>query len=469
MDRFQLIVIGGGPGGYSAALRSAALGLKTLLVEKEHLGGTCLNHGCIPTKTLEYTATLYRKLKSAAHYGIYAEEISLDFSQAQQRRQTVIEHLTGGISDLLKAAGVTVWFGQARLLSPNQVVVTLPGGEKRLAETEKIILATGSTEITPLIPGMELPGVIYSRQALALTKIPASMAVIGGGVIALEMAGIFAAFGTSVTIVQRSVLLRREDREMVRRLTPYLRKQGIRIMTGTVLQNIAPGQEGELLLDLSTPRGEETLSVQKTLVAVGRKPYLEGLGLESLGIKQGSRGIEVDDRMSSNIPGIYAVGDVATPGYFLAHTAIHQGLAAAENAAGRSVAFQGEVVPVCIFTHPQMARVGLTEEEAVAKGYPVKIGKFPFSANGKAFLQNEGDGLVKIVADREKETILGMHILGPQASDLILEGALAVAAGVKVADLERLIHPHPTLSEATWEASLSVFNVPLHLASKRNP
>ncbi len=469
MAEFQLVVIGGGPGGYSAALRSAALGLNTLLVEKEQLGGTCLNHGCIPTKTLAYTATLYRQLKTAADYGIHAGEVGFDFGQAQRRCQQVVEHLAKGIGGLLEAAGVTVWFGRARFVSPNQVEVTFPAGERRLAVTEKIILATGSTEIIPPVPGIGLPGVIYSRQALALAEIPASMAVVGGGVVGLEMASIFAAFGCNVTVVEQGTLLQREDREMVRRLTPYLRKQGIRIMTGAALQNITFGKGKDLLLDMAAPQKKEALAVEKILVAVGRKPYLEGLGLESLITRGNAGGIGVDDRMTTGIPGIYAVGDVATPGYFLAHTAIHQGLAAAENAAGRNVSFCGKIVPVCIFTHPPMARVGLTEEEAVAKGYQVKTGKFPFSANGKAFLQNEGDGLVKIVADGENGKILGVHILGPQAPDLIMEGAMAVAAGAKAADLKQLIHPHPTLSEATWEASLSLFDGPLHQIGKRNP
>lgn len=467
MDKYQLIVIGGGPGGYSAALRGAALGLKTLLVEEERLGGTCLNHGCIPTKSLVYSAGLYRKLQDAATFGICTGEVGFDYTKIQQRKADVVDNLVDGLEGLLKSAGVETWPGRAELLSPNRVQVTLPGGERRMVETAKTIIATGSSEIIPSVPGMDLPGVIFSREALAMTELPRSLAVIGGGVIALEMASIFAAFGVSVTVVQRSILLRREDREMVRRLTPYLRRQKIRVMTETALRDISAASKDGLILTVESPRGEEALKVEKVLVAVGRKPAFGGLDLASYGINYGDRGIEVDEKMATSVPGVYAVGDVVHPGYFLAHTAVHQGVVAAENAAGGSVSFSGETVPVCIFTYPELARVGLTEEQARAEGYPVRVGKFPFSANGKAFLQGEGAGVVKIVADEEEETVLGLHILGPHASDLIQEGTLAVAAGVKAKDLARLIHPHPTLSETVWEASLAVFGLPLHLSAGR--
>lgn len=467
MENFQLTVIGGGPGGYSAALRGAALGLKTLLIEKERLGGTCLNHGCIPTKSLIYSASLYRKLKDAASFGICPGEIGFDYAKVQHRKASVVENLVGGLEGLLKAGGVTLWPGKASLLPENRIEVTMPDGKKRIAGTEKLIIATGSGEIVPPVPGVEQPGVIYSREALALTELPAGLAVIGGGVIALEMASIFAAFGVQVTIVQRSILLRREDREMVRRLTPYLRRQGIRVLTETALREISAGREGGLVLTVEGSRGEEQLAAEKVLVAVGRQPALGGLDLSASAIAHSERGIRVDERMATAVPDIYAVGDAADPGYFLAHTAIHQGITAAENAAGGNVSFSGEAIPVCIFTHPELARTGLTEEEAVAKGFAVKVGKFPFSANGKAFLQDEGEGIVKIIADAERGTVLGMHILGPHASDMIQEGTLAVAAGAKVSDLERLIHPHPTLNETVWEASLSVFGTPLHLTTGR--
>ena len=464
MEQFQLTVIGGGPGGYSAALRGAALGLKTLLVERERPGGTCLNHGCIPTKSLLHSASLYRELKGAATFGIHAGEVGFDYGRVQERKVSVVESLVGGLEGLLKAAGVELWPGRADLLPEKRIQVTLPGGEGRIAETDKLIIATGASEIVPPVDGMDLPGVIHSREALAMTELPGSLAVIGGGVIALEMATIFAAFGVPVTIVQRSILLRREDREMVRRLTPYLRKAGIRILTETALREISAVPEGGLSLTVEGPRGEEKVTAEKVLVAVGRRPDFGELDLAARGIEHSERGIEIDEKMATSAPGVYALGDAAHPGYFLAHTAMHQGLAAAENAAGGSVAFNAGAIPVCIFTHPELARAGLTEEEAAARGHAVKVGKFPFSANGKAFLQGEGEGTVKIIADAGSGALLGVHILGPRASDMIQEGTLAVAAGAKASDLVRLIHPHPTLSETVWEASLSLFGRPLHLA-----
>lgn len=463
MEQFQLTVIGGGPGGYSAALRGAALGLKTLLVERENLGGTCLNHGCIPTKSLLHSASLYRKFREASVFGISAGEISFDYGKIHQRKCAVVGNLAEGLERLLKSSGVTVWRGQAELLSAKRGRVHLPGAEQANFGTEKLIIATGSSEVVPSVPGVDLPGVLYSREALALSELPASIAVIGGGVIALEMASIFASFGVSVTIVQRSILLRREDREMVRRLTPYLRRQGIKIMTGTALREISACREGGLALTVAGARGEEKLVAEKVLVAVGRRPAFGGLDLAAMGINHSERGIETDAQMATSVAGVYAVGDVTSPGYFLAHTAMHQGIAAAENSAGGSVSFSGRAIPGCIFTSPELARVGLTEEEAKGRGIAVKVGKFPFGANGKAFLQGEGDGVVKIIADSEKGTVLGMHILGPHASALIQEGTLAVASKTKVSDLVGLIHPHPTLSETIWEASLAVFDMPLHL------
>ena len=465
--QYELVVIGGGPGGYSAALRGAALGLKTLLVEKEHLGGTCLNHGCIPTKSLLHSASLYRKLESAGTFGIRTGEIGFDYPKIQQRRAAVVHNLVEGLAGLLKTAGVAVWPGRAGLLSANRVQVTFPGGEQRIAGAKNLLIATGGSEVVPPVPGIELPGVICAEEALALPELPSSLAIIGGGVIALEMATIFAAFHVSVTIVQRSILLRREDREMVRRLAPNLRRQRIRVLTETALREISAAPEGGLVLAVEGPRGEETLAVEKVLVAVGRQPSFGGLNLAGAGIDFSERGIAVDAGMAAAVPGVYAAGDAADPGYFLAHTAFHQGLAAAENAAGGSASFSAKAIPVCIFTDPPLARAGLTEEQAREEGYPVQVGKFPFSASGKAFLRDETAGVVKIVAGGEQGTVLGVHILGPHAPDLIQEGTLAVAAGAKVKDLEKLIHPHPTLSETLWEAALAASGLPLHLAPRR--
>lgn len=466
MEHYQLTVIGGGPGGYTAALRAAALGQKTFLIEKEELGGTCLNHGCIPTKTLFHSADFYQKLKKAPEFGFSTGEVGFSYALIQDRKATVVRDLVKNLSQLLKSAGVETFVGTAQLVSPGVVAVEGLDGQKKQVSTEKIILATGSEEIIPDVPGLDLPDILTSREALALREIPASMAVIGGGVIALEMASIFASFGCHVTIVQRSILLRREDREMVRRLTPFLRKQGITIMTDTSLKEVKRDENG-FTLTVGTKKGEAQVRTEAVLIAVGRQPFMGGLDLDALGINYSAKGIEVNEKMETNIPGVYAIGDASAPGYFLAHVAAHQGMIAAENAAGDHAVFNGNVVPVCIFTQPELSRVGLTEEEAKEKGYDVKVGKFPFSANGKAFLQGEGEGLVKIIADGENGPILGVHILGPHASDLIQEGTLAVSAGIKVSELTELIHPHPTLSEAFWEAALSISKSAIHFGHLR--
>lgn len=465
MEHYQLAVIGGGPGGYTAALRAAALGIKTVLVEKQHLGGTCLNHGCIPTKTLNHSAVLYRKLKTAAEYGFTTGAIGFDYGIIQEHKAGVVGELVGRLAGLLKEAGVESCSGEAHLVSANRLEITTDGGGKRTCEADNVILATGSRETVPPVEGVDLPGVIYSQEALALRQVPQTLAVIGGGVIALEMATIFASFGSAVTIVQRSVILRREDREMARRLTPYLRRQGITLMTETKLNRIERDGDG-LVLSVSSRQGDRRLEAKTVLVAVGRRPDFGGQDLDNLGISYSDSGIEVSESMETAVPGIYAVGDVTAPGYYLAHVAAHQGIVAAENVAGRKAVFRGDVVPLCIFTQPELARVGLTEEEARENGFSVKVGKFPFSANGKAFLQGEPDGIVKIITDAEKDTVLGLHILGPHASDLIQEGTLAVASSAKIEALANLIHPHPTLSETVWEAALAVNGAQIHFSHK---
>jgi dihydrolipoamide dehydrogenase len=462
MEHYQLAVIGGGPGGYTAALRAAALGQKTVLLEKEKLGGTCLHHGCIPTKTLFHSAELYSKLKKAQEYGLTAGEAGFSFPRIRERKAAVVASLAGNLARLLNKAPVAVHKGAARLLSPSRLEVVTAEGQRFQVSADKIILAPGSREAFPPITGMDLPGILTSREALDLTEIPSSMAVIGGGVIALELASIMATFGCDVTIIQRSVLLRREDREMVRRLTPCLRKQGIKIMTETALTAVERTEDG-FTLTVSARQGQGVLKFKEVLLAVGREPVTGGLGLDAAGVSYGAKGIHVNETMATSVPGVYAVGDAVTPGYFLAHTAAHQGMVAAENAAGGRSVFHSKAIPVCIFTQPVLARVGLTEEEAREQGYDVQVGKFPFSANGKAYLRGETEGIVKIVADGKDGPVLGMHILGPGASDLIQEGTLAVAAGIKVPELMDLIHPHPTLSETVWEAALAIGKSPLHL------
>jgi len=466
-ENYQVTIIGGGPGGYLAALRAASLGLKTAVIEKEDLGGVCLNHGCIPTKVLTHGASLYRRIHSAGEFGFELQNIDFSFARLQEKKKEVVEELTGHIGELLKNSKVDVFSGTAKALTPNLVNITLKTGEEIKIETENIIIATGSEEIFPPTPGLDLPGVITSWEALALEELPETMVVIGGGVIALEMASIFSGLGSKVTIVHRSErLLRRMDLEMVRRLSAYLRKSGLQIMMNTPVKMIEE-TEGGLKLTASGRKGEEVIEAEKVLLSVGRKATFGDLDLDALGVKYDDGGIEVNSKMETTVPGIYAVGDVTAPGYFLAHVAYHQGLVAAENIAGIDTHFDGSVVPACLFTDPELACVGLSEEEVKEKGFEnLQIGKFPFSACGKAVTQNEVEGAVKIIAAGEEQKVIGVHILGPHASDLIQEGALAVARGAFAAELAELIHPHPTLSESVWEAAMVINKSPLHFGRR---
>lgn len=465
---YELTVIGGGPGGYLAALRAASLGLRTALVEKSELGGTCLNHGCIPTKVMTHAAGFRRRLGTAEDFGFSIREVDFSFARLQEKKRAVVGELTGHVGELLKGAGVELYRGEGTLPARGEVAVTLASGEQCSFSTNKVIIATGSEEIYPPIPGLDLPGVITAWEALSLEELPASLAVIGGGVIALEMASIFSALGTDVSIVHRSErLLRRMDLEMVRRLATYLRKGGLKVSMNTPVQGVETGEKG-LRLTVAGKKGDEFLDVEKVLLSVGRQPAYGGLDLAGLGVTLDSGGgIKVNSRMETSVPGIYAVGDVTAPGYFLAHAAYHQGLVAAENAAGDDSHFDGTVCPACLFTDPELACVGLSEEDARDQGLAeLSVGKFPFSACGKAATQGESEGTVKIICAGREQRVVGLHILGPHASDLIQEGALAVSRGVTAADLAALIHPHPTLSEAVWEAAMAVHKVPLHLTRR---
>ena len=466
-DKYQVTIIGGGPGGYLAALRAASLGLKTAVVEKEALGGVCLNHGCIPTKVLTHGASLYRKIHSADEFGFNMDKIDFSFARLQEKKKAVVGELTGHIAELLKNSQVDLFLGTAKALNSNKVVVTTNNGEDVVLETDNIILATGSEEIFPPTPGLDLPGVITSWEALALEELPKTMAVIGGGVIALEMASIFMGLGVKVTIVHRSErFLRRMDLEMVRRLSTYLRRSGLQIMMNSPVEKVEETKDG-LIITVRGKKGEETIEAEKVLLSVGRKASFGGQDLETLGVEYDSSGIKVNSRMQTTAPGIYAAGDVTAPGYFLAHVAYHQGLVAAENIAGFDSHFDGSFVPGCLFTDPELACVGMSEEEAKEKGLEnLQVGKFPFSACGKAATQGEVEGAVKIITAGKEQKVVGVHILGPHASDLIQEGTLAVSKGTSASELAELIHPHPTLSESVWEAAMAINKAPLHFGRR---
>ena len=464
---YKVVIIGGGPGGYLAALRAGSLGLKTALVEKDTLGGVCLNHGCIPTKVLTHGAAMYRRLKTADDFGFSFSGFNFDYPRLQQKKKEVVAELVGHIYEMVKSGSIDLFEGIGRAANPNQVKVELNEGGEVILETENIILATGSDEVIPPTPGIDLPGIMTSKEALALEKLPATLAVIGGGVIALEMASIFMGLGVKVSIVHRSErLLRRMDLEMVRRLSTYMRKSGLEIMMNSPIKLIEKVDQG-YKLTVVTKKGEEVIEAESVLLAVGRKPAFGDQDLDALGVDYEASGIKVNSKMETTVPGIYAVGDATYPNYYLAHTAYHQGIVAVENIAGIEAHFDGSAVPSCLFTDPELSCVGLSEEEAKEKGLDnITTGKFPFSANGKAATQGESEGTVKIIAAGDQQKVVGVHILGPHSSDLIQEGTLAVAKEMTAAELAELIHPHPTLSESFWEAAMNINKVSLHITRR---
>jgi len=461
MQQYQVGILGGGPGGYVCALRAAQLGLSVVLVEGEKLGGTCLNKGCIPTKTLVRSAELWRSIKEAEEFGIELGERTLNYPRIWARKNQVVSSLVSGIEQLMKAQKVTVLKGWGEITSPKEIQVRTDSGVIKV-QVDNLILATGSVPAKLPIPGIELPGVVTSDEILEHETLPESLVVIGGGVIGLEFATIYQEFGVKVKVVEvLPTLLANLDEEIPKRLTPLLKRKGIEVLTRTKVKEIRQGDNG-LVLIVENDKGIAQLTTQQVLLATGRKPNLKGINADTLGIELERGAIKVDPHQQTSVPGIYAIGDVVG-GAMLAHVASMQGIVAAEHIAGRQVSMEGKAIPSAIFTHPEIATVGVTEQALKAAGKPYKVSKFPFSANGKALALGESVGLVKLLAD-EQGVVLGASIMGPQASSLIQECVLAVEKGLKAEELATTIHAHPTLPEAIMEAAHGIYAKPFHLA-----
>ncbi len=451
---FDLLVLGGGPAGYPAAIRGSQLGASVCLIEKEALGGVCLNRGCIPTKTMHGLAHLLEQASGGAGKGV-SGSIKCDAEGLFSHKEDVIDSLVSGVEKILKGRKVTVLKGQGRITGPGEIEVEghgkIRGG--------RIIVATGSSEIE--IPGLEFNGrnVLSSTHLLDLGRIPESMIVIGGGVIGSEFASIFAEFGTSITIVEMlPSLIATEDLHIVRFFQSLIKKKGVALKLGSRVAKIDPDDR---IVTAELDSGER-LSAEIALVSVGRSPNISDIGLETLGIEADRTGIPVNARMESSAEGVYAAGDV-TGGYLLAHVATREGVVAAENALGGAREIDYSTVPTTIYTLPEISRVGLTEEEAKEKGIEPVTGRFPFAANGKAKGLREEDGFVKWIASKKDGRLLGLHIIGPQATELISAGILAIDKGMKVEDLGSVIFPHPTLSEAVGEAADALEGRAIHL------
>lgn len=462
-ERYDIAIIGGGPGGYVAAIRAAQLGAKVALVEKDQLGGVCLNRGCIPTKALVKSIELLRQFEEADEFGVIAGQPAFDFTRLMSRKREVVEKSVAGVEALTRANKIEVFRGIGQLHKPGLVRVSREEGDAQDIAADTIIIATGSVSARPPIPGLDLEGVLTSDDVLELEEVPAEMVIVGGGVIGIEFATILNALGTKVTIVEMLPrILLPVDHELARRYRRLLRRQGVEIHLNSPVKEIKP-RDGRLLVRFETPKGEGEVEAEKVLVATGRTPYTNGLNLEEVGVKVERRAIVVDEYLRTSAPDIYAIGDV-TGGIMLAHVASREGEVAAENALGHERRMDYSVVPNCVFSVPEIAGVGLTEEEAKEKGIAYKVSKFPFRASGRALTMGETEGLVKMICEEGTRRVLGLHIMGPHATDLIAEGALAIQLGATARDIAETIHAHPTLSEAVMEAALGQLEGSIHIA-----
>ena len=464
MDK-DIVIIGGGPGGYVAAIRAAQLGAKVCIIEKGEFGGTCLNRGCIPTKVLYRNAEILNTLKDISKFGIKLDSYSVSVEEIQSRKEKIVNQLVSGVEKLLEANNVEVILGTASLKDKNTVSVLLKNGDCREITTENIIIATGSIPAIPDIPGISLPGVFTSENILNFKEVPNNLVIIGGGIIGMEFAGIFNALGSKVSVLEfLPSILTQVDTDLTKRLSVSLKRKGIDININTKVISIEK-VDNELIITANGKKGEIKFAADNVLVSVGRTPVTNGLNIERQGIVLNKKAIRVDENYETNIPHIYAIGDVNGLS-MLAHVASNQGKKVAEKIMGFKASYSGEIIPSCIFVFPEIACVGLTENEAKEKGIEYKTSKFLFGANGKALALGDGEGMVKVIATLDN-TIIGVHIMGPHASDLIIEGVMAINNNMKVDDITGMIHAHPTLSEAFEEAVLGLKGEAIHMVPSK--
>lgn len=457
----HIAIIGGGPGGYVAAIRAAQLGAQVTLIEREKLGGTCLNVGCIPTKALLHSAEVLTEAKNASAIGLLIPEVGYDWKKIQTHKDKISTKLAGGVNGLLKANGVTIISGSAQFLNDAVLLITESSGKTAELQPDKIIIASGSVPALPPIPGIDHPNCIDSTGALSLDHVPESLLIIGGGVIGVEMASVYNQFGARVTIIEMQPgILPLMDGELGDMLRKKLMRDGIEILTGTQVLSIN-AEDNQMTLQISKDGVISELTGDKVLVAIGRKAELAGLRLENTSIKTDKKGIIVNPKMQTNVANIYAVGDCLGK-TMLAHVASQQGEVAAENAMGHAASYDEKTNPSCVYTTPEFASVGLTQEDIRGNEKDYSIGRFPLAANGKSLIMGDSEGMIKIISDKKYKEIVGVHILGPRATDLIVEGALALRLESTVEEIISTIHAHPTVGEAIKEAALATENRAIH-------
>jgi dihydrolipoamide dehydrogenase len=467
-EQFDVTIIGSGPGGYVAAVRAGQLGLKVAIIEKEkdaRLGGTCGLRGCIPTKALLNAAHLYEKAGHFENFGLKVKDLSYDWTGVQKYKSDVVSKNSAGVSYLMKKNKITVFNGFGKIVGKGKVEVALDGGKKEIIETRNIIIATGSV-VRP-IPGFETDGkqVVNSDHILELDRVPKSLIVMGSGAVGVEFASVYARFGCDTTVVE---LLDRivpiEDADVSKELARSFKKQGIKCETGIKLDKLAKDKKGVKVSGKNAKGEAVTFEAEMLLVAVGRMPLIENIGLDKTKVVVNPRGtIKVNEYCETDEPNVFAIGDVIDTAW-LAHLASKEGIMVVEKIAGKKVEpIKHNLVPNCTYCDPEVASVGLTEEKAKAEGYDVKVGKFPFSASGKARILGETDGFVKIVAEKKYDEVLGVHIIGPHATELLAEACVAMALETTADELGRIMHAHPTVSESVMEAAEGVHDLTIHM------
>ncbi|MBI4014224.1 MAG: dihydrolipoyl dehydrogenase [Candidatus Rokubacteria bacterium] len=462
-ERFDVVVVGSGPGGYVGAIRAAQLGLRAAVVEADRPGGICLNWGCIPTKALLRNAEVLQLFHRAGDFGVSFDNLRADYAAAYRRSRQVSERMSKGVEFLFRKNKITLVPGRGELAGPGAVRVHQAQGEPRTLEARTVVVATGAEPKS--LPGVAIDGsrVISSDHALRLERLPASIVVIGAGAVGVEFADVFAAYGTRVTVVEALPrLLPLEDEEISRLLARSFAKRKIEVRTGAKVQAVQTTGDG-VAVEIEHEGKAERLTAAQLLMAVGRGAKSQGLGLEAVGVAMERGFVKVTAHMESSVPGVYAIGDVAGPP-LLAHKASAEGIVAAETLAGRAThGVDYEAVPSCTYCHPQVASLGLTEARARERGLAVRVGKYPFTANGKAQALAEPEGLVKIVAAADTGEILGVHILGAEATELIAEFGLGKTLEATVEEIGHTIHAHPTMAEAVMEAALDAMGQAIHL------
>ena len=461
-DKYQLVVIGGGPGGYVAAIRAAQLGLKTAIVEKEYLGGVCLNWGCIPSKALLYATELKRTIEHAKRMGLNADNVTIDIDKLRKHKDDTVKRLTGGVKLLLEKAGVKIVNGEASFTNAGKIEIS-DGAKKSYLEADNFIIATGVSVAS--LPMLKIDGktIISAKEAIDLPSVPKRFGIIGAGPIGVEMATVYNTLGSEVTIIELlNDVLPMLDKEISKAAEKAYTKQGMKILTGSQVTSSEKKDSG-IELTVETPAGEEKFTFDTVLVSVGMTPNTRKLNLDNAGVETDKKGfVPTDKRMRTNVSNIYAIGDI-TGGILLAHKASHEGTAAVEAIAGSNIGGDWKAVPYAVFTDPEIAGIGLTENEAEAEGRKVKIGKFPYRAVGKGIATLATDGFAKVISDAETDQILGIHIFGPHSGDIIFAGTALMEFDGTAEDLGHIMAIHPTLSEALMEAGLNVNKKAIHI------